>query len=543
MPRASSGAVSYDYSISYVGTLPADLSTIKNAPSTWKVTGPDDRVWSVATAAPVNYSTTFDWGVPTQIAWGDGYVWTFAYAGDGRLNTITDTFGRTLSFDWNIFYGMGQGGQGGRLPDPEAVDKITFPDGTSVKYTYDPAPSTSAPSTSQIERLIKVSLRNAGQTIVDSTTYHYENTNYRTALTGITDNRGIRTKTYTYDARGRVIQTKGAANQNQIDIAYGTSGNDLTRTVTNPLGKAAVYRFAPASAGSSDRRLVAIDGQASTNCPASVKAWTYGADGFVATATDEEGRITSFVRDAKGRPTEIYTADGLPEEQKTEITWDANRNLPLTVKRPGLTATRAYNAAGQLTSLTETDTTTHTSPYPTSGQTRVWSYAYGTGGLVASVDGPIAGTGDTEFYTYDAAGNVKTYKNELGQITTVVTVNGRGQPTQVKDANNLVTNLTYDAVGRLLTTVANPGGVAAATTLQYDAAGNVTKLTRPDGSFLQMPMTPTTASPLSPTRMATTSPLPTTAWAKCSPKSTRATMPFFGFPGRRSSTNSAASSR
>jgi YD repeat-containing protein len=46
--------------------------------------------------------------------------------------------------------------------------------------------------------------------------------------------------------------------------------------------------------------------------------------------------------------------------------------------------------------------------------------------------------------------------------------------------------MNYDAVGRLISTIADPTGVAATTTLEYDNAGNVTKLTRPDGSFLEM---------------------------------------------------------
>jgi YD repeat-containing protein len=47
-----------------------------------------------------------------------------------------------------------------------------------------------------------------------------------------------------------------------------------------------------------------------------------------------------------------------------------------------------------------------------------------------------------------------------------------------------VTNLTNDFQGRLLTTTVNSGASQAVTTLTYDAIGQVTKVTRPDGSFL-----------------------------------------------------------
>ena len=55
-----------------------------------------------------------------------------------------------------------------------------------------------------------------------------------------------------------------------------------------------------------------------------------------------------------------------------------------------------------------------------------------------------AGTGDTVTYTYTAAGYLATVTNEVGHLTTINTVNGLGQPTQVTDPNSVVTNLGYD---------------------------------------------------------------------------------------------------
>ncbi|HLQ89462.1 MAG TPA: hypothetical protein VK148_05440 [Xanthobacteraceae bacterium] len=47
-------------------------------------------------------------------------------------------------------------------------------------------------------------------------------------------------------------------------------------------------------------------------------------------------------------------------------------------------------------------------------------------------------------YTYTAAGYLAAVTNEVGYLTTVNTVNGLGQPTQVTDPNSVVTNLGYD---------------------------------------------------------------------------------------------------
>jgi RHS repeat-associated protein len=487
VPRAASGSVSYDYRLEFVGTLPPSLATIYNSSTQWKVTGPDDRVWTFTTFSKVNWSTPkYYVGRPTTIAERDGYSWTLNYNADASLAAIVDTFGRTASFTWNYFYVTFLSGVAGSLPEPEAVATVTFPDGTSVKYDYDPPATTTPPSTTRIDKLTGVTLRDVTLAVANSTTYHYEDPNFSFALTGITDHRGVRIATYEYDSSGRVVFEEGADDQQQMTIEYGTSGSLLTRTVTNALGRRSVYKFQKYGSVASDIRLVGVDGEVSAHCPATATSVAYGSNGFVSQTTDEEGRVTTYTRDAIGRPTEITLASGLPEQRDIAITWNATYNVPDVIEQPGLTSTRVYNGSGQLDSLTETDTTTHTVPYSTNGQTRGWAYTYATGGLVETIDGPLPGTGDTVSYTYDAAGYVATYTDELGHVTTVNTVNGRGQPTETEDANGLITTLAYDAVGRLITTTVDPAGVTAETAIEYDETGNVTKVTRPDGSFLEM---------------------------------------------------------
>ncbi len=487
LPRAASGAVSYDYKVEFVGTLPSNLATIYDSQTEWKVTGPDDRVWTLQSFPRRNANPAkYYFGRPTRITHRDGYEWTLSYAADTSLSTIVDTFGRTATFTWSYFYITFLTGITGSLPVPEAVETISFPDGTSVKYIYDPPATTTPPSTDAIERLTGVTIRDGSLATADSTTYHYEDADFPYAVTGITDHRNVRIATYAYDDSGRAVSEKGADNQNHVTVAYGTSGSLTTRTVTNPLGRDSVYKFEPVGSSVSDIRPVGVDGEVTANCPATDTHVAYGVDGFISSTTDEEGRVTTYTRDARGRPTGIVVADGRPEERQIAITWDTTYNVPAVIQQPGLTTERVYNGAGRLASLTETDTTSHTLPYPTNGQAREWTYTYTTGGLVATIDGPLPGAGDTVSYTYDAAGYVETYTDALGHVTTVNSVNGRGQPTGIEDANGLVTEMSYDAVGRLISTVVDPGGVAAETTIEYDNAGNVTKVTRPDGSFLEM---------------------------------------------------------
>jgi RHS repeat-associated protein len=109
----------------------------------------------------------------------------------------------------------------------------------------------------------------------------------------------------------------------------------------------------------------------------------------------------------------------------------------------------------------------------------------GTIDLLTSVDGPLAGTGDKVLYGYDAGGNLAQVTNEIGQITQILALDGAGRPATLRDANGVDTTLAYDPRGRLTTVTVNPGASQAVTGLIYDAVGQVTRITRPDGSFLQ----------------------------------------------------------
>ena len=92
---------------------------------------------------------------------------------------------------------------------------------------------------------------------------------------------------------------------------------------------------------------------------------------------------------------------------------------------PNLTTDYTWTS-GQLTQVTQTDTTSTTVPYSTNGQTRTWAFTYDTAGSLLTVDGPLSGTGDTVTYAYDTSGYLASATNEVGQTTTITSVNGRG---------------------------------------------------------------------------------------------------------------------
>ncbi len=68
--------------------------------------------------------------------------------------------------------------------------------------------------------------------------YHYENIDYPHALTGITDERGVRYATWEYDETGTGSSSFHGLGASRVDIAYDGNG---VRTVTDSLGNVAYY--------------------------------------------------------------------------------------------------------------------------------------------------------------------------------------------------------------------------------------------------------------------------------------------------------------
>lgn len=180
----------------------------------------------------------------------------------------------------------------------------------------------------------------------------------------------------------------------------------------------------------------------------------------------------------------MVEASGTALARTTSVRWHPDFNLRTQIVRPGLTRDFVYDTEGHLTSETQTDTTTHTEPYSTNGQTRTWTYTWDLTGQLLTVDGPLAGvTGKTTF-TYDPNGYLATVTNGLGQRITINTVNSLGQPTQVTDANGIVFAFVYGPLGRLMSATVDPGGKQAVWSFQYDAMDQITQVTLPNNVVL-----------------------------------------------------------
>jgi RHS repeat-associated protein len=391
-----------------------------------------------------------------------GYAQTLTYNGGGELTTVTDTYGRQLSFT----YANG------------LVQTMTDPDAKVYSFTYGDLYPMPGGNTPILKSVIYPDGTPGDTNDNPRVSYLYEIANFPGALTGIVDERGNRTATFDYDSTGRAILSEGAGGANRHDIVYNLDG---TVTVTSPLGRDEIYSFATHA---NAPKVTEIAGQATANVPADTKLFTYDANGFLASKTDPKGFVTTYTRDARGLELSRTEASGTAQARAIATTWHSGFRLPTLIVEPRKTTALTYDASGRLIQRTETDTTSHSVPYSTNGQTRTWTYTWYANGLLESVDGPRTDLSDETEYTYTAAGALATVTNALSQVTSVTAHNGRGLPLSITDPNGIVTELAYDARGRLTEVTVNPGVGEAVTGMAYDAAGNLVSMTLPDGATL-----------------------------------------------------------
>jgi len=406
----------------------------------------------------------------------------------GMLISTTNPLGHSLHFAYDI---------------SNRISIMTNPAGGAYTYAYSTEGNNNLVSVTYPDGKVK--------------TYHYENTSYPNALTGITDENGSRYMSYTYDANGRAIDEISptfGTNVNHYALSY-TPG--VSTTVTDPRGSIRTYNFTTILG------VVKSTGQtqpAGAGCAASAAALTYDANGNVSSRTDFNGNKATYSYDLN-RNLETLRTEGLTSAgaataatRTIATTWHSTWNLPLLVSEynaaaatgtPVKTTTTSYDDKGNVTSVTETD------PVRNLSRTTTTTYTYSSAvpGLVLSkvVDGPRTDVNDITTYTYyphDATctastaapivdpitgispvnlgcrGQLLSVQNPLGQTTSYDRYNHHGQVEQMTDANGLVTTSTYDLRQRLLSKTVG----TELTSLTYDNVGQVTQLTMPDNSSL-----------------------------------------------------------
>lgn len=401
---------------------------------------------------------------------------TLAYDDSGRLSSVIDSQGRvlTLIYDGN-----------------NRVSTLIQPDGAHVQFAYDGQNNLSAiiwPDTK-------------------TRTYLYEDSRFPNTLTGIIDENRTRYTTYGYDANGRAVIESLAGGVATTLLAFGSNST----TVTDALNSVRTYNFQPLL---SLTKSTGVSQPGGSGCSASSSALTYDVNGNIASRTDFNGVRTSYAYDlTRNLETSRVEAVGKPEARTTSTQWHTYWRLPTQLAEPKKRITWVYNGDGGVfcapQSATVPSITGGTQPIgvvcskteqatteangslglgaTVVGTPRTWTYTYNQYGQVLTADGPRTDVADVTTTTYydttdpdlGKRGNVATITNALRQVTQFTTYDLNGNPLTIIDPNGVITTLTYDLRQHL--TSRTVGGET--TTYQYDAVGQLLKITLPDGRY------------------------------------------------------------
>jgi len=420
--------------------------------STWTLTGPDDTVEtydSVVAGALSGKTATL-----TSIQARNGYTQTLNYTG-AVLTSVTDSYGRSLSFAYN---------------SDATLASVTTPDHTTISYGY---------TTASGGRILSSATYPTSP--AETMSYHYANASLPFALTSVTDENGDTFESWTYDTNGRGATSArgGSLGANAYKVAYPSVG--ATTTVTNAQGVTDTYTFARRANGVGLPQVTQISRAATSSTAAATKTIAYDANGYMASATDWNGNQTTYTNNAHGLPTSLTEAAGTTAARTVAITYDPKFvHLPATITSAGVTRGYTYDSGGEPLTITLTDTTTTTSPYSTNGQARTWTNTWANF-LLATTKTPA---GNVTTFGYDSSGALTSITDALNHVTSVTSHTGGGRPLTIVDPNSVTTTLTYDQRQRLLSSTVAMSAGARTTGFAYDKAGNPTKTTLPDGSFL-----------------------------------------------------------
>jgi YD repeat-containing protein len=451
----------FEFDPSTLTSQPNITHKLEKLSSGWRFTNSDDDSVEIFDAN----------GTLLSITSRSGLVQTLNYDATGRLASVVDTFGRSLTFGYD--------------DATSQLTTVTDPAGNLIAYGYDSASN------------LKTVTYSGGAI----RTYVYDNPTFPNAITGIIDENNNRHATYAYDPQGRAVSSEHAGGAGRVVLTFNADGST---TEADALNTQRIYGFQTVF------RLIENTGVSqpcSNGCGASASASTYDPNtGFLSSSTDWNGNLTKFTKDVRGL--EISRTEGLaatgattPQTRTISTQWHPVFRLPVLVAEPLRITSYVYNgdggascgvAPGVLCSKTIQPTSDATGAAgfgaTSAGAARTWRYTYNANGSVLSMDGPRTDVADVTTYAYYAnndpdlgkRGNVASIANALGQITQILSYNAHGQPLTVVDPNGLTTSLTYDA--RLRLTSRNVGGEM--TTYGYDGVGQLLRVTLPDSSFL-----------------------------------------------------------
>jgi RHS repeat-associated protein len=405
---------------------------------------------------------------------------TYAYDTDGRLATITQPDNNIITYTYGT--------------DKDSLDynflkKVSWPTGESISYLYN------EPS--------NVTGINPGTV----------------ALTAKLDTNGQRIGNYKYNGQ-YAVSTEGYTGIKKKQLTFSA----YSTTVTDALNSSRTYNFYQPKDG--QRFLNGTSQPAGSGCSASTKSVEYYLEtDLKKVEADFNGNKQQFAYDM-GRKLETVRVEGVPKSDSTDYLpdskvlamgirkistqWHGQWRNPVKKAEPKIITTSIYNGdvdpfngnqIANCSSLNSIPLLCHQVQQATTdanGQLgfsaildttiskREWVYTYNAQGqlLTRKRGGASVADETREYYDVSSAdyrvGDLKSITNALGHKIQYVAYDANGYAKKVLDANNVETQFTYDARGRLLTQTT----AQATTTHTYDINGNRDTSTFPNGMLV-----------------------------------------------------------
>lgn len=480
------------------------ISLVSQADTGWLLTTPDGTV---------ERFDKIDDGFRLSSSHGrDGTVTHYSYNANNELSEISSASGRRVTIKW----------------DGDTIVSMTGASG-SVRYEYEQADIPGIGPIEGMARLVSVHFLDRVGADMASRTYHYEDPNQRFLLTGITDENGKRFATYAYNTDGRAVLSEHAGGAGRHTFEYPSRN---TRIVTDPLGSRRRIDIAYGEDGTG--RIIAQSQPAGAGCAASASAKTYGARGDVTSTTDFNGNKTCFISDplrgneiaritglGKGASCPVNIGGAVPAgARKTSTRWHPDLALSIATAAPARLETKVYNgqrdAAGQVVECAGGALLPNGKPIAVlcratvqasndsngvlgfeaagTGPVQEWRYTYNRSGQMLTSSGPLDANGKGEsasmsYYADSSAshrpGDLASVRDGVGNVTSYLEYSDDGLPTKVQHPNGRIVESEYDPRRRLISsTVRVASGHAETTHYAYDLAGQMIRLTAPDGAVL-----------------------------------------------------------
>lgn len=422
-----------------------------------------------------------------------------------RIGCITDNWGRQVNFEYEALPRNSYAARVSKIIDPSGneylysydgittgcdgdyfnvacgsnnLTSIKYPDGTTRLYHYNERAHISDGNICPGDRVLGPGLGNLPY-----------------ALTGITDENGIRFASWTYDCAGRATSSEHAGGAERVEVAYEDANaqgmkRSTVKTFTGPFESPVITSNVLTAEIINGRSKNTSSDGACLGCGEALQR-TYDVNGNISSFTDQNNHLSKFEYDlSRNLQISRTEAFGTPNARKISTVWHSQYNKPVQIFKPMQITTLTYDASGNVLtrSIQSTSDANGMSGINAlgTGLKKTWSYIYNLYGQITSIISPRSDVVDRTSISYDEHGNIASVTNALNHSTLYSNYDMNGRVGTITSANGSISTISYTPRGKVSRMETNYGTTIEHTSYVYDNVGQVRKISAADGTFIDL---------------------------------------------------------